>query len=154
MKKLLFFFCSLQLFIFNQLQAQHNAGNSGKILMIASNPAVSKQTGWPIGVWYAELSHPYWAFSEAGYTVDIASPDGGEIKFDGFSDPEDASKYAAFDYVSLGFKKDDSKMALTKNTLKLSAVNPNDYKAVFVCGGQGPMYTFIEDTELHKFFKT
>jgi putative intracellular protease/amidase len=62
--------------------AQHNAGNNGKILMIASNPFVSKQTGWPIGVWYAELAHPYWEFSEAGYTVDIASPDGGEIKFD------------------------------------------------------------------------
>lgn len=137
---------------FSASQAQHNAGNNGKILMIASNPSTSKQTGWPIGVWFAELSHPYWAFSEAGYTVDIASPDGGEIKFDAFSDPEDASKYAAFDYISLGFKKDDSKMALTKNTLKLSAVNPDDYKAIFVCGGQGPMYTFIDNAELHRFF--
>lgn len=132
--------------------AQHNAGNNGKILMIASNPAVSKQTGWPIGVWYAELAHPYWEFSEAGYTVDIASPDGGEIKFDGFSDPEDASKYAAFDYISLGFKKDPAKAELVKNTIKLSNVNPADYKAIFVCGGQGPMYTFIDNTELHKFF--
>lgn len=134
------------------LQAQHNAGNNGKILMIASNPSVSKQTGWPIGAWYAEVTHPYWVFSEAGYTIDIASPDGGEIKFDGFSDPEDASKYAAFDYVSLGFKKDETKMALVKNTLKLSTVNPNDYKAIFICGGQGPMYTFIDNTALHKFF--
>lgn len=25
--------------------AQHNAGNNGKILMIASNPAISTQTG-------------------------------------------------------------------------------------------------------------
>lgn len=132
--------------------AQHNAGNNGKVLMIASNPSVSKQTGWPIGVWYAELAHPYWVFSEAGYTVDIASPEGGEIKFDGFSDPEDPSQYAAFDYVSLGFKKDPAKMALTKNTLKLSTVNPQDYKAIFVCGGQGPMYTFYENTELHQFF--
>ena len=61
-------------------QAQHNAGRNGKVLLIASNPSVSKQTGWPIGVWYAELAHPYWVFSEAGYTVDIASPEGGEIK--------------------------------------------------------------------------
>ena len=65
--------------------AQHNAGNNGKVLMIASNPSVSKQTGWPIGVWYAELTHPYWVFSEAGYTVDIASLEGGELKFDGSS---------------------------------------------------------------------
>lgn len=133
-------------------QAQHNAGRNGKVLLIASNPSVSKQTGWPIGVWYAELAHPYWVFSEAGYTVDIASPEGGEIKFDGFSDPEDASRYAAFDYVSLGFKKDESKMQLVKNTRKLSDVNPDDYKAIFVCGGQGPMYTFIDNKPLHDFF--
>lgn len=140
------------IFYANMALAQHNAGNNGKVLLIASNPSVSKQTGWPIGVWFAELAHPYWVFSEAGYSVDIASPDGGEIKFDGFSDPEDASKYAGFDYVSLGFKKDESKMALAKNTLKLSDVNPDDYKAIFVCGGQGPMYTFIDNTSLHKFF--
>ena len=134
------------------LSAQHNAGHDGKILMIASNPSVSTQTGWPIGVWYAELAHPFWVFSEAGYTVDIASPDGGEIKFDGYSDPEDGSKYAAFDYISLGFKKDPAKIELTKNTLPLASVNPDDYKAVFVCGGQGPMYTFYENTALHQFF--
>lgn len=133
-------------------QAQHNAGNNGKVLMIASNKAVSKQTGWPIGVWYSELTHPFWAFSEAGYTVDIATPDGGELYFDNFSDPEDASKYAAFDYVSLGFKKDPAKMALTKNTLKLSTIDPSDYKAIFVCGGQGPMYTFYKNPEVEKFF--
>ncbi len=131
---------------------QHNAGNNGKILMIASNPAVSKQTQWPIGVWYAELTHPYWIFSENGYTVDIASLEGGEIRFDGFSDPDDASKYASFDYISLGFKKDESKMALTRNTLKLSAVNPKDYKAIFVCGGQGPMYTMYKNAEIENFF--
>jgi len=132
--------------------SQHNAGNNGKILMIASNPSVSKTTGWPIGVWYAELTHPYWVFNEAGYSVDIASLEGGEIKFDGFSDPEDESRYAAFDYVSLGFKKDPAKMALTKTTLKLSAVNPDDYKAIFVCGGQGPMYTMYKNPEMLQFF--
>ncbi len=145
---LLFFMIVVSFAVFGQ----HNAGNNGKILMIASNPSVSKQTGWPIGVWYAELTHPYWIFTEHGYTVDIASLDGGEIKFDGFSDPEDASKYAAFDYISLGFKKDESKMALTKNTLKLAAVNAGDYKAIFVCGGQGPMYTMYKNPEIEKFF--
>jgi putative intracellular protease/amidase/esterase/lipase len=131
--------------------AQHNAGNNGKILMICSNASVSKTTGWPIGVWYAELTHPYWVFTEAGYDVDIASLNGGEIKFDGFSDPEDASHYAAFDYISLGFKKDSSKMALTKNTLKLSNINPDNYKAIFICGGQGPMYTMRKNAEIAGF---
>jgi putative intracellular protease/amidase len=150
MKKIVFI--TLTLLIAAETFAQHNAGNHGKVLMIASNKSTSRQTGWPIGVWYAELTHPYWVFSEAGYTVDIASLEGGELYFDGFSDPEDASKYAAFDYISLGFKKDPSKMALVKNTLKLSEVNPNDYKAIFVCGGQGPMYTLYKNPEIEKFF--
>lgn len=136
----------------NIATAQHNAGNNGKVLLIASNPSVSQKTGWPIGVWAAEVTHPYWEFSLAGYSVDIASPNGGEVKIDGFSDPEDASKYAAWDVLSLGFLKDPEKAALLKNTLKLSDVNPKDYKAVLVCGGQGPMYTFIDNAELHKFF--
>lgn len=151
MKKILF------LFFFSYclaagVVAQHGAGNKGKVLLIVSNPSVSKQTGWPIGVWAAEVTHPYWEFTEAGYIVEIASPGGGETKFDGFSDPEDASKYAAFDIISLGFKKDPTKMALLQNTKKLSEVNPDEYKAIFVCGGQGPMYTFIDNEELQQFF--
>lgn len=137
---------------FTEVFAQHNAGNNGKVLMIASNKSISNTTGWPIGVWYAELAHPFWVFSEAGYSVDIASLDGGELYFDGFSDPEDESKYAAFDYISLGFKKDPSKQSLVKNTLKLSAVNPADYKAIFICGGQGPMYTMYKNPEIETFF--
>jgi putative intracellular protease/amidase len=150
MKKVLFAIALLP--IFSNLIAQHNAGHNGKVLLIASNPTISKQTGWPIGVWAAEVVHPYWELAVAGYTVDIASPDGGEIKFDGWSDPEDESKYSSWDLISLGFKKDPTKMELLKNTLKLSKVNPTDYKAILVCGGQGPMYTFYENAELHKFF--
>ena len=134
------------------IQAQHNAGDNGKVLMIVSNPAVSQQTGWPIGVWASELTHPYWEFSEAGYAIDIASPNGGKVIFDGFSHPEDESKYTAFDFISLGFIKDASKMQLLENTMKLSDVNPDNYKAIFVCGGQGPMYTFHGNQELYKFF--
>lgn len=148
----LIFFCLALWLATGTARGQHNAGNNGKILMIASNPSTSTTTGWPIGVWYAELTHPYWAFTEAGYTVEIASLNGGDLYFDGFSDPEDESKYAAFDYVSLGFKKDPAKMALTKNTRKLSTVNPADYKAIFVCGGQGPMYTMYRNAEIESFF--
>src|SRR5207237_2558153 len=55
-----------------------NPDKPKRILIVASNPAVSKQTGWPIGFWWAEVTHPYWALTERGYQVDIASPDGGK----------------------------------------------------------------------------
>ena len=47
-----------------------------RVAIIASNPATSKQTGWPIGFWWGELTHPYWEFVENGYQVEIFSPDG------------------------------------------------------------------------------
>jgi hypothetical protein len=37
-----------------------------------------------IGFWWAELTHPYWEFSERGYRVDVASPDGGKLEGDAF----------------------------------------------------------------------
>ena len=51
-------------------------GRPKRALVVVSNPSTSTQTGWPIGFWWAELSHPYWEFVEHGYAVTIASPDG------------------------------------------------------------------------------
>ena len=50
-----------------------NPERKKKVLLIAANPATSPTTGWPIGFWWAELVHPYWAFTEAGYEVEIRS---------------------------------------------------------------------------------
>ena len=36
----------------------HGMPSKGKILMVASSPSQSEQTGWPIGFWAAELTHP------------------------------------------------------------------------------------------------
>ena len=133
--------------------AQHQqAGKSKKILMIAANPSVSKQTGWPIGCWAAEITHPYYTFTEAGYMVEIVSPKGGKLEFDTYSDPRDASGYSANDLISMGFIHTPKLMSLLENTRSLDEVNPSDYDAVFVCGGQSPMYTFIDNTKLHTLF--
>ena len=122
-----------------------------KILMIAANPGVSPTTGWPVGFWWAELTHPYWVFTEAGYEVDIVSPKGGDLEADGFSDPEDASGYSAHDLISLGFKKSPSHAALLKGTRSIGEVDLDGYDAIFLAGGQSPMVTMIDDTALHAF---
>jgi putative intracellular protease/amidase len=122
-----------------------------RVLMIAANPATSPTTSWPIGFWWAELTHPYWAFSEAGYAIDIVSPKGGDLVADGYSDPEDASGYSAHDLVSLGFKKSAAHAALLKGTRSIADVSIDDYDAIFVAGGQSPMVTMIDDAALHGF---
>lgn len=112
------------------------------ILMVAANPSVSPTTGWPVGFWWAELTHPYWEFTEAGYTVEIRSVDGGALQADSYSDPEDASGYSAHDLLSLGFKHSPAHRALVEATPSLDGVDVARYDAVFLVGGQSPMVTF------------
>lgn len=113
-----------------------------RVLLIAANAAISPTTGWPVGFWWAELTHPYWAFVEAGYEVEIRSPAGGALQADGFSDPEDASGYSAQDILSLGFKKSPMHAALISDTKSIVDVDVSAYDAIFVTGGQSPMVTF------------
>jgi putative intracellular protease/amidase len=122
-----------------------------KVLIIVSNPTVSQQTGWPIGAWAAEFVHPYWEFVEHGYQVTIASPDGGKIALDSWSDPRDASQYSEHDILSLGFLESPRHAALLENTPSLSQINPDEFDALFITGGQAPMYTFFENEALHRF---
>ena len=126
-----------------------NPDKPKRVLVLASNPAVSGQTGWPIGFWWAELTHPYWEFTERGYSIDVASPDGGRLRADSWSDPRDESKYSADDLISLGFVNSPEHMTLVEESKPLSEVRVADYDALLVIGGQGPMYTFYENTDVH-----
>ncbi|RIW15644.1 type 1 glutamine amidotransferase domain-containing protein [Algoriphagus lacus] len=130
----------------------HGAPSKGKILMVASSPAVSKQTGWPIGFWIAELTHPLRVFQEAGYEVELVSTAGGKIEMDSYSNPNDPSGYSAHDVISLGYLQKPEFKAMLENTKKLTEVNPADFDAIFLVGGQGPMYTFRGNKELEKLF--
>jgi putative intracellular protease/amidase len=127
-----------------------NPDKPKRVVIVASNPAVSKQTGWPIGFWWAELTHTYWELTERGYQLDIASPDGGKLEPDNWSDPRDDSKYSAHDLISLGFIDSPEHRKLTDDSRPLQGIRVGDYDGVFFVGGQGPMYTFYNDERVHK----
>ncbi len=120
------------------------------ILQVVANPAKSTTTGWPVGFWAAELTHPYYAFIQAGYEVTIASPNGGKVEVDSLSDPRDASKWSADDLISMGFLNTPELVALLENTPKLSSLDYNLYDALVICGGQSPMFTFRDSNDLHE----
>lgn len=132
------------------MSANTNTAKARKILMIAANPSTSSVTQWPVGFWWSELTHPYWAFVEAGYEVEIRSPQGGALVPDSFSDPEDDSGYSAHDILSLGFKKSAAHRALIENTPSIDDVNPAHYDAIFLVGGQSPMFTFRGNKRVQK----
>lgn len=119
--------------------------------MIVANPATSTTVGGPVGLWASELFHPLKAFEAKGYTVTIASPKGGAIKFDAMSDPRDPSQYSAPDTLSLDYIESRPEiMAQLETTPTIDELNMADYDAIVVCGGQAPMFTFPTATNLHQ----
>lgn len=120
-------------------------GTPRRVLVLASNPGTSPTTGWPVGFWWAELTHPYWEFTEAGYEVTVASPDGGALVADSWSDPADDSGYSAHDLISRGFIASPEHRALVEATPALAEVDTDAFDALFLVGGQAPMVTFRED---------
>ena len=54
-----------------------NPRSRRRVALVIANPAVSTTTGWPVGFWWSELTHPYHVFTEVGYDVQLFSPDGG-----------------------------------------------------------------------------
>ena len=127
-----------------------NPDKPKRVVIIASNPAVSKQTGWPIGFWWAELAHPYWELTERGYQIEIASPDGGKLEADDWSDPRDKSKYSAHDLISLGFINSPEHLKLIQASKPIHDIRLGDYDGALFAGGQGPMYTYFNDERVHK----
>ena len=123
-----------------------------RILMVVSNPTISTTTGWPVGFWAAELTHAYKLFTEKGYDVTIASPKGGRVEIDSLSDPRDSSGYSKEDVISLQFLQDKEFEASLENTKKVSDLAADDFDAIVVVGGQGPMFTFKTEAGLHNTF--
>lgn len=129
-----------------------NKNKKKKVALVISNPAISTTTGWPVGFWWSELTHPYYEFTEKGYDVDLFSPVGGKCEADAMSDPNDATGYSSTDLISQGFIHTPSLRALIENTKAVEELAIDQYDALVVAGGQAPMFTFEKEGELHRVF--
>ncbi len=129
-----------------------NKNQPRRVAIVIANPATSSTTGWPVGFWWSELTHPFYAFHEAGYEVEVFSPDGGRCVADGMSDPRDASGYSASDLISQGFIHTPSLAALVENTRPVTDIDVARFDAIVVAGGQAPMFSFEGAAALHQKF--
>lgn len=123
-----------------------------RVAIVIANPVISTTTGWPVGFWWSELAHPWHEFVEAGYEVQIFSPDGGRCEGDAYSDPRDASGYSATDLLSMGFIATPSLVAMVEQTKAIGEVDVEAFDAIVVAGGQAPMFSFADATALHAKF--
>ncbi|HET6149963.1 MAG TPA: type 1 glutamine amidotransferase domain-containing protein [Polyangia bacterium] len=129
-----------------------NARKRKRVAIVIANPATSTTTGWPVGFWWAELTHAYYVFSEAGYEVELFSPDGGRCEADAMSSPHDPSGYSSSDLITAGFMAMKELAGLIERTRRVDDLDLARFDAIFVAGGQSPMFTFEGATSLQRKF--
>ena len=110
------------------------------ILMVLTSHDQLGDTGKKTGFWLEEFAAPYYALKEAGATLTVVSPKGGQPPLDPKSDEPDAQTAA-----TARFKADPAAQAALANTGKLADVSAGDFDAVFYPGGHGPLWDLAED---------
>lgn len=120
--------------------ATPEAGGPPRVLIVTTSHAVLGDTGYPTGVWLAEVTHPYFVFLEAGYEIDVASVAGGKVPVDPYSDPLNPKGIAGHDLVSRGFLSVQAHAARLETSLPLASVDPARYAAVVFAGGNGAIF--------------
>lgn len=109
---------------------------AAKILMVLTSHGQMGDTGKPTGVWFEELSVPYYAFVDAGAQVDIVSIRGGEAPIDPRSVKPKGENAPAVDR----FLADAAAMRKVRVSASIDSVDGSGYDAVFLPGGHGTMW--------------
>jgi len=115
-----------------------------RILIAVTSHDKLGDTGNPTGFHLEELTHPYYAFKDAGHTVDIASVHGGEAPID----PNSRKPAGENAESAERFLNDEMAMAAIRQTLPLTEVNPDAYDGVYLPGGHGTMWDMPENETL------
>jgi len=110
------------------------------ILIVLTSHDTLGNTGRKTGFWLEELAAPYYAFKDAGATVVLASPAGGQPPLDPKSN-EPAFQTA----LTQRFEGDPAAQAQLASTVRLDSVSQADFDAVFYPGGHGPLWDLAED---------
>ncbi len=114
-----------------------------KIVMICTQ-ATDLGNGVPTGIWFEELSTPYYVFEAAGCEVDIATLGGGAVPYDpksysaGGENPESAERFMA----------DAAAKAKLDNSLRLADLDFAQYDGIFFPGGHGAVVDLPQDAVL------
>lgn len=118
----------------------------GRVLLVVSSAPSFKFGDKTAGYELTELSRAYYVFRANGFEVDVASPLGGDapVRLD----------WGDFGEYDFAFMNDKSAQAQVKNTIAMSDVDPDAYRAVYFVGGKGPMYDFPDNPHIQNVIRT
>ncbi|GAA4547496.1 MULTISPECIES: type 1 glutamine amidotransferase domain-containing protein [Streptomyces] len=106
-----------------------------KILAVVTNQSTYGTNPHRTGLWIAELVHFYDRVRQAGFEVDIVSPEGGQV-------PLDPRSVRLADKEVRKYMNDRAFMSSLDHTRKAADVDPAEYAAIFYTGGHGVMWDF------------
>jgi putative intracellular protease/amidase len=110
------------------------------ILFVLTSHSTLGNTGQKTGFWLEEFASPYYHLKDAGVSLTLASPSGGQPPLDPKSRAEDAQTHD-----TSRFQKDPEAQAALANTVRLADIDPADFDAVFYPGGHGPLWDLHDD---------
>lgn len=106
-----------------------------KVLIVLTSHDQLGDTGKKTGFWLEEFAAPYYVFKDAGASITLASPKGGQPPLDPKSDlPENQTD------LTKRFRTDRAAQAELAGTKRLADMSADDFDAVFYPGGHGPMW--------------
>ena len=111
-----------------------------KILIVLTSHGQLGETDQKTGFWIDEFATPYYVLADAGATITIASPNGGQPPVDPKSEAPDAQSPS-----TKRFFKDFDAIDKVANSHKLRDINSGDFDAVFYPGGHGPLWDLATD---------
>lgn len=116
-----------------------------KVLFILTSHDQLGDTGKPTGFYIDEMAAPYWALTDAGHDVTIASVKGGKPPVDPNSLDDDPAKRPA---PVTRFLDDATAKAKLDDTPAVADVKADGYDAVFLPGGHGTMWDFAGNADV------
>lgn len=111
-----------------------------EILFVLTSHSQLGETNEKTGFWIDEFATPYYVLADAGATISIASPDGGQPPVDPKSETSEAQSPA-----TQRFFKDMGVIDKVAHSVKVSDVISTNYDAVFYPGGHGPLWDLATD---------
>lgn len=113
-----------------------------QVLMVLTSHDKLGDTGEKTGFWLEEFAAPYYQLINAGYTVTLASPLGGQPPLD----PKSAEADFQTD-ATRRFEADEQSQQALATTQKLNLIKAEEYAAVFYPGGHGPLWDLTNDQD-------